>query len=51
LEVRLVGEHVPTDFTVTVNSGSEDFVKVRCTEGNAEFEPPSSWPPAALQAE
>jgi hypothetical protein len=48
LDVGLVGEHVPTDFTLTVNSGTGDFVKVRCTEGNAEFEPPeaSRWAPS-----
>lgn len=48
LEVRLAGEHVPTDFTVTVLSSSGDFVKVRCTEGSAEFEPPeaSRWMPS-----
>jgi hypothetical protein len=47
-EVMLVGEHVPTDFTATLNTGSGDSVKVRCTEGNAEFEPPeaSRWAPS-----
>lgn len=48
LEVRLLGEHVPTDFTATLKSSSGEFVKVRCTEGNAAVEPPEAmrWSPA-----
>ena len=48
LEVRLVGEHVPTDFAVSVHSATGDFVNVRCTEGNAQFDPPEAarWSPA-----
>jgi len=48
LEVALVGEHVPTDFSVTVDSPSGEFVNVLCTEGNARFDPPEAarWTPA-----
>lgn len=48
LEVQLVGEHVPTDFTMTIDSSSGEVIRVRCTEGNAEFEPPeaSRWAPS-----
>jgi len=48
LEVALVGEHVPTDFALTVNSPAGDIVNVHCAEGNAEFDPPSAarWTPA-----
>ncbi len=48
LEVTLKGKHVPTDFTMTVNSPAGDKVNVHCTEGNAEFDPPEAarWNPA-----
>jgi len=48
LEVRLVGAHVPTDFTLTLDAASGEHVRVRCTEGTAEFEPPEAarWTPA-----
>jgi hypothetical protein len=48
LEVRLVGEHVPTDFSMTIASPEGNVVHVRCTEGTALFDPPDAvrWTPA-----
>jgi hypothetical protein len=48
LEIALVGEHVPTDFSLRISIAGDDVVSVRCTEGNAEFDPPKAarWSPA-----
>jgi len=48
LEVALVGEHVPTDFSLSVNSRAGNIVNVHCTEGTAKFDPPAAarWTPA-----
>jgi hypothetical protein len=48
LEIVLVGEHVPTDFTVTITSPSDGPLTVRCTEGTAHVDPPEAmrWSPA-----
>jgi hypothetical protein len=42
LEVALVGEHVPTEFSMTLRSRTEDIVNVHCTDGNAVFDPPGA---------
>ena len=46
-EVALVGDHVPTDFSLSLDSPEGNLVNVHCTEGTAEFEPPeaSQWSP------
>ena len=48
LEIVLVGDYVPTDFSMNLASPSGSLVNVRCTEGTARFDPPEAarWSPA-----
>jgi hypothetical protein len=48
LELALVGEHVPTDFSLIVVTPEGGSVNVRCTDGNADFDPPEAarWSPS-----
>jgi hypothetical protein len=48
LEIALVGEHVPTDFSMHISSPVGSMLNVRCTEGASQFDPPEAarWSPA-----
>jgi len=47
LQIALVGEHVPTEFALSLTAAEGDYVRVLCTDGNATFDPPEAarWSP------
>ena len=48
LEIALVGDHVPTVFSMQISSPSGELINVHCADGNARFDPAEAarWSPA-----
>lgn len=48
LEIALVGEHVPTDFSMQLSPNAGTLLNVHCAEGTSRFDPPEAerWSPA-----
>ncbi|HET6845961.1 MAG TPA: hypothetical protein VFH29_03955 [Anaerolineales bacterium] len=48
LEITLVGEHIPTEFSMEIASPAETLVNIRCTNGTSQFDPPEAarWSPS-----
>lgn len=48
LEIALVGDYLPTDFTVRITSPDAGSISVHCIDGSADFDPAdaSRWSPA-----